>query len=100
MTTECSTFWGMSPRSNEWGLFAPSFLFMEVNGLFQFLKAKKSMIRPDECMMGEKVVKIPKLTVAKMKEIIRVTEDRKSTRLNSSHVKISYAVFCLKKKKR
>src|SRR5207302_8489219 len=25
--------------------------------------------------------------------------DRKSTRLNSSHVKISYAVFCLKKKK-
>src|SRR5690606_40679252 len=27
-----------------------------------------------------------------------VTEDRKSTRLNSSHVKISYAVFCLKKK--
>src|SRR5690606_42103017 len=26
------------------------------------------------------------------------TEDRKSTRLNSSHVKISYAVFCLKKK--
>src|SRR5690625_2185483 len=27
-----------------------------------------------------------------------VTEDRKSTRLNSSHVAISYAVFCLKKK--
>src|SRR5690606_21741571 len=30
----------------------------------------------------------------------RAREDRKSTRLNSSHVKISYAVFCLKKKKR
>src|SRR5690606_41934733 len=27
-----------------------------------------------------------------------VGQDRKSTRLNSSHVKISYAVFCLKKK--
>src|SRR5690606_39787824 len=27
-----------------------------------------------------------------------LVEDRKSTRLNSSHVKISYAVFCLKKK--
>src|SRR5690349_23382638 len=26
-------------------------------------------------------------------------QDRKSTRLNSSHVEISYAVFCLKKKK-
>src|SRR5690606_41629293 len=29
-----------------------------------------------------------------------IESDRKSTRLNSSHVKISYAVFCLKKKKR
>src|SRR5699024_11573124 len=28
-----------------------------------------------------------------------LTRDRKSTRLNSSHVSISYAVFCLKKKK-
>src|SRR5947208_11601543 len=28
-----------------------------------------------------------------------ITEDRKSTRLNSSHQIISYAVFCLKKKK-
>src|SRR5690606_42146149 len=34
--------------------------------------------------------------------LVVVTEDldRKSTRLNSSHVKISYAVFCLKKKKK
>src|SRR5690606_39886552 len=31
-------------------------------------------------------------------EEILTGEDRKSTRLNSSHVKISYAVFCLKKK--
>src|SRR5207302_10193568 len=33
--------------------------------------------------------------VARTREV-----DRKSTRLNSSHVKISYAVFCLKKKKK
>src|SRR5690606_3838654 len=32
-------------------------------------------------------------------EAIQGEPDRKSTRLNSSHVKISYAVFCLKKKK-
>src|SRR5207302_9615777 len=33
-------------------------------------------------------------------ELVRLSgRDRKSTRLNSSHVKISYAVFCLKKKK-
>src|SRR5690606_42141171 len=30
----------------------------------------------------------------------RKSRDRKSTRLNSSHVKISYAVFCLKKEKK
>src|SRR3712207_7735145 len=29
----------------------------------------------------------------------RISTDRKSTRLNSSHANISYAVFCLKKKK-
>src|SRR5437588_878405 len=32
-------------------------------------------------------------------QVIRAIEDRKSTRLNSSHTVISYAVFCLKKKK-
>src|SRR5690606_30167445 len=46
---------------------------------------------------------------AELEELIRPTGffrnkanaliDRKSTRLNSSHVKISYAVFCLKKKR-
>src|SRR5437870_7550059 len=44
--------------------------------------------------------------VSGVKEAVRAAtmlgelgEDRKSTRLNSSHVAISYAVFCLKKKK-
>src|SRR5690554_7784463 len=31
-------------------------------------------------------------------ETVQKVRDRKSTRLNSSHVRISYAVFCLKKK--
>src|SRR5256885_11220375 len=31
--------------------------------------------------------------------VLRLDGDRKSTRLNSSHLVISYAVFCLKKKK-
>src|SRR2546422_2562632 len=34
------------------------------------------------------------------REVLARVEDRKSTRLNSSHGYISYAVFCLKKKKR
>src|SRR5690625_5757039 len=35
---------------------------------------------------------------AEVKDILGFEQDRKSTRLNSSHVAISYAVFCLKKK--
>src|SRR5690349_22208146 len=44
------------------------------------------------CGRGEEVpsIRVPRRVLA---------EDRKSTRLNSSHVEISYAVFCLKKKK-
>src|SRR5690349_22432598 len=39
------------------------------------------------------------LVVGDRAEGDRLNLDRKSTRLNSSHVEISYAVFCLKKKK-
>src|SRR5204862_699618 len=38
-------------------------------------------------------------STAKLRDCRHVA-DRKSTRLNSSHVEISYAVFCLKKKKK
>src|SRR5204862_3917088 len=37
--------------------------------------------------------------VAAIASTTNVAQDRKSTRLNSSHVEISYAVFCLKKKR-
>src|SRR5688572_31577120 len=40
------------------------------------------------------------LAVAPERFGVTLVEDRKSTRLNSSHSQISYAVFCLKKKKR
>src|SRR5476651_2193371 len=35
----------------------------------------------------------------RLRRLYRLRRDRKSTRLNSSHANISYAVFCLKKKK-
>src|SRR5690606_40766589 len=38
--------------------------------------------------------------LASVVTVTGMRQDRKSTRLNSSHVKISYAVFCLKKKNR
>src|SRR5256885_5578115 len=51
-------------------------------------------------------IDFPWLTQSKDRQLSFVTftafqnsEDRKSTRLNSSHLVISYAVFCLKKKK-
>src|SRR2546427_7913935 len=47
-------------------------------------------------------VRVPRMQGVWMREAVstdRVDADRKSTRLNSSHSQISYAVFCLKKKK-
>src|SRR5690349_16520013 len=53
--------------------------------------------------VGELVVAMARVNFAgrtSMEVGVKVmSEDRKSTRLNSSHVEISYAVFCLKKKK-
>src|SRR5699024_12526271 len=43
--------------------------------------------------------KMDKLYHNFVSRILKNLKDRKSTRLNSSHVSISYAVFCLKKKK-
>src|SRR5204862_7084000 len=40
------------------------------------------------------------IVVASGNDVLVLPRDRKSTRLNSSHVEISYAVFCLKKKKK
>src|SRR5258708_11434041 len=52
---------------------------------------QRAVVRADEDVRG--------LHVA-MHEAARMRRDRKSTRLNSSHQIISYAVFCLKKKKK
>src|SRR3712207_8374015 len=47
---------------------------------------------------GASVELVPQATVAEVFTLVECGEDRKSTRLNSSHANISYAVFCLKKK--
>src|SRR5690554_7678504 len=50
--------------------------------------------------IGEFVRIIARVLIAvEMPDRQTVSRDRKSTRLNSSHVRTSYAVFCLKKKK-
>src|SRR5690606_13970848 len=52
--------------------------------------------RPLFCILRPKRLSIPN---SKISQIAPAPIDRKSTRLNSSHVKISYAVFCLKNNK-
>src|SRR5438067_8131284 len=51
--------------------------------------------RLNTCQFGRTVV----WNTRRLWKLVGV-QDRKSTRLNSSHVSISYAVFCLKKKKK
>src|SRR5690349_22168836 len=48
--------------------------------------------------LADGFIKLIKMLIAPI-IFCTVVLDRKSTRLNSSHVEISYAVFCLKKKK-
>src|SRR5258707_10186483 len=56
------------------------------------LRAELNVARADSVAL----VQADLLDIAGLSEIV----DRKSTRLNSSHANISYAVFCLKKKKK
>src|SRR5439155_3016638 len=54
----------------------------------------------EEAVMGLRLANVSVLWAARHGNKLRLGHlDRKSTRLNSSHVAISYAVFCLKKKK-
>src|SRR2546430_12296286 len=48
---------------------------------------------------GASTVAVVSLDAVRPRSSVAVPVDRKSTRLNSSHSQISYAVFCLKKKK-
>src|SRR5256885_10927317 len=51
---------------------------------------------------ADRIVSLPmaaELSNAQIDQVVEAERDRKSTRLNSSHLVISYAVFCLKKKK-
>src|SRR5690349_24221718 len=55
--------------------------------------------RPGLKAAKQYAIRHPLVEAEMTKDDIRRLRDRKSTRLNSSHVEISYAVFCLKKKK-
>src|SRR2546426_3027740 len=78
------------PRST---LFPYTTLFRSLEGLAHHLRRAR----------GDELVHVRVVQSADdhgQSRIERARQDRKSTRLNSSHLVISYAVFCLKKKKK
>src|SRR2546421_8543437 len=78
-----STLFPYTPLFRSVGQERPPVLCDTTNELGDFLSAKIAVRR----------------SVRHLLHPLRLVVDRKSTRLNSSHDQISYAVFCLKKKK-
>src|SRR3712207_7391969 len=97
------------PRST---LFPYTTLFRSIQGLPHELPVMQTYDRIQAAFPGGPqpalvVVRADDVTapavqqgIAAMRREAIATRDRKSTRLNSSHANISYAVFCLKKKKK
>src|SRR3712207_8790926 len=79
------------PRST---LFPYTTLFRSHPRSAGALKRSRISLAPSNSLLPEG----PDPAVSRQREF-HLLQDRKSTRLNSSHANISYAVFCLKKKK-
>src|SRR3712207_9016220 len=78
-------------------IISPLSVNHEEMGVIYIIEDKDKMIDIDEEMMSALGIQIG--TAIKNARAYYELLDRKSTRLNSSHANISYAVFCLKKKK-
>src|SRR5438270_9174043 len=79
------------------------FFFLESCGDLQDLHSFPTRRSSDLCdSSAQLLVRVPHVqasTYVDLDGLVELRIDRKSTRLNSSHSQISYAVFCLKKKK-
>src|SRR5437879_9567454 len=76
----------------------PSFPTRRSSDLAAAAAAKVLRTLPPESI-AKFLTRYAKRIEARKAELVEIAQDRKSTRLNSSHRCISYAVFCLKKKK-
>src|SRR3712207_7218469 len=89
------------PRST---LFPYTTLFRSVQRVDGDVREPRGHLLPRSLLDGQAaegpLVDEPQLAAAVGEREPRPEVDRKSTRLNSSHANISYAVFCLKKKTR
>src|SRR5699024_12690441 len=88
-------FFIMIPRPPRSTLFPYTTLFRSKENS-AFLMQKRNTILSEN--MGMKIIRQTRMDQIII-QLFYAMIDRKSTRLNSSHVSISYAVFCLKKKK-
>src|SRR3712207_8913435 len=97
MCVSCLFFFLMIRRPPRSTLFPYTTLFRSAGGgpeLVEEVKQANTARHAYELWQAAKLTEAPGLLCA-----LAAEKDRKSTRLNSSHANISYAVFCLKKKK-
>src|SRR2546421_6536551 len=65
---------------------------------FNFVLTTTDIEKGGDFVAGSAILRFePKIQIAADAALVLIAADRKSTRLNSSHDQISYAVFCLKK---
>src|SRR5688572_32557719 len=81
------------PRST---LFPYTTLFRSEKSMAQRIRGRTPCVNPGPSAS----VAYGGTTMIGQDDVLTTFSDRKSTRLNSSHSQISYAVFCLKKKKK
>src|SRR5690606_40089297 len=73
------------------------FQFLASNYHSRYGELDLILVRDQELVFVEVKARAQTQYAQAIESVSRAKQDRKSTRLNSSHVKISYAVFCLKK---
>src|SRR5699024_12135735 len=88
----------MTPSTPSTTLFPYTTLFRSVSQHLDFLTAREfhRLSQGTQSLCHIMISRVSKKHLHNMKS--KLPQDRKSTRLNSSHVSISYALFCLKKK--
>src|SRR2546430_13297750 len=80
---------------------AVGFDLLRVSGMFDIVRKTNRMTIESDRGLEKEVTKLflqSQLFAGQLPILVKALIDRKSTRLNSSHSQISYAVFCLKKK--
>src|SRR2546430_9945320 len=103
--------WSSDVCSSDLGKWKPSILFYLERRVCRFSELQRFLAGPTKKMLTQQLRELERDDIVRRKVYAEVPPrveysltkhgqslDRKSTRLNSSHSQISYAVFCLKKK--